>query len=90
MMVMTTEYRDEFLGTLYDPHYVNADHTGPIALTGIFMEEKLTFYASPVDAMEYGRKIYERVIAGEYGEIQEPISEPIENEAQPALPGIDK
>jgi hypothetical protein len=67
--MMTLEQRDEFLGTLYDPRYVNADHTGAIALTGISGGQKMLFYASPNDPMEYGRKIYERVIKGEYGEI---------------------
>jgi hypothetical protein len=67
--MLTPEQRDEFLGTLYNPQWVNPDHTGPIALTGIFMGNKMIFYASPTDMMEYGRQIYARVIAGEYGEI---------------------
>jgi hypothetical protein len=74
--MMTPEQRDEFLGTLYNPRYAKPDHTGPIALTGIIGEQKILFYASPTDPMEYGRKIYERVIKGEYGEILE--YEPIE------------
>jgi hypothetical protein len=69
--MMTPEQRDEFLGTLYNPQYTSLDHTGPIALTGIFYQQKLLFYASPTDPMEYGRKIYARVIKGEYGEILE-------------------
>jgi hypothetical protein len=69
--MFTVEQRDEFLSTLYDPCYINTDHTGAITLTGIFNGEKMLFYASPLDPMEYGRKIYSRVIAGEYGEIRE-------------------
>jgi len=68
---MTIEQRDEFLGTLYNPRYVNKDHTGAIALTGIFNGNKIIFFASPKDSMEYGRKIYARVIAGEYGDIMD-------------------
>jgi hypothetical protein len=75
---MTLEQLDEFLGTLFNPQYVSPDHTGSIALTGIVNGKKLIFYASPLDPMEYGRKIYNRVIAGEYGEIleYEPIEQP--------------
>jgi hypothetical protein len=69
--MMTQEQIDEFLGTLYNPRYVNPDHTGAIAMTGIIGGQKILFYASPLDPMEYGRKIYARVIAGEYGEILE-------------------
>jgi|HubBroStandDraft_2_1064218.scaffolds.fasta_scaffold00040_36 hypothetical protein len=69
--MLTTEQRDEFLGTLYNPRYINPEHTGAILLDGVFNGQKMTFYASPLDPMEYGRKIYERVIAGEYGEIRE-------------------
>jgi hypothetical protein len=77
--MMTLEQRDEFLGTLYNPRYANPDHTGAIALTGIIGEQKLIFYASPLDPMEYGRKIYARVIAGEYGEILEYEPEKVES-----------
>ena len=72
-MVMTVEQRDEFLGTLYNPRYLNTEHTGAIVLDGIFKGSKITFFASPNYSMEYGRQIYARVIAGEYGEILEPV-----------------
>ena len=85
--MMTKEQGEEFLGTLYDPRYINKERTGAILLTGIFNGYHLDFYASPLDPMEYGRKIYARVIAGEYGEIRD-YEPPEEVEMQLALPGI--
>jgi hypothetical protein len=77
-MVMTVEQRNEFLETLYEPRYATADPKGPIALTGIFEGYKVTFWASPRDPMEYGRKIYDRILKGEYGEISD-YTPPIKN-----------
>jgi hypothetical protein len=68
--------RDEFFKTLYNPQYVNPDHTGPIALIGIINGQKLLFYASPYDRMDYGREIYNKAIRGEYGEIGEYTASP--------------
>jgi hypothetical protein len=68
--------RDAFLGTLHNPQYVNRDHVGPIALIGIIDGQKLLFYASPYDKMDYGREIYNKAIRGEYGEIGEYTASP--------------
>jgi hypothetical protein len=73
--MLTVEQRDEFLKTLHNPQYVNLNHIGPIALTGTINGQKLIFYASPYDTMEYGKDIYNRVIKGEYGEIGEFVPE---------------
>jgi len=75
--MLTVEQREEFLGTLYNPRWINSDYTGSIILDGVFNGQKMTFFASQNDSMEYGRKIYERVIKGDYGEILEPESEEV-------------
>jgi hypothetical protein len=67
--MMTEEQRNAFLATLNNPRYAGNDPNGPIALDGIFQEHTLIFYASPMDKMQYGRDIYEKVKNGDYGPI---------------------
>ena len=72
---------DEFLQTLSSPRFMDPEHTGPILLTGKIGEFEVAFWASPFDPMDYGRNLYEKVLAGEYGEIAEYV-EP-EPQAEP-------
>jgi hypothetical protein len=87
--MMTTIEVGEFLRTLTNPRYATEDKNGAIALDGTYNGQTLIFYASPIDAMDYGRNIYKRAIDGNFGAIKEyePIEEPkiIEPETKPQL-----
>ncbi|MFY0730580.1 hypothetical protein [Pseudomonas sp. NFX15] len=57
------------------PQWTNADHT---AVNVVLVTEALgdiPFTATPNDSTSYGPEIYERVVAGEFGEIAAPPSE---------------
>jgi hypothetical protein len=69
--MMTQLQVGEFLRTLTNPRYADPSHQGSIVLDGIYNGQILPFYASPTDAMEYGRNIYERAISGDFGPIKE-------------------
>jgi hypothetical protein len=88
--MMTQLQVGEFLRTLSNPRYVDKSHQGSIVLDGIYNGQILPFYASPIDAMEYGRNIYERAIGGDFGPIgeYEPITLP-EELPDPKVPQLD-
>jgi hypothetical protein len=82
----------EFLRTLRNPRYANENHEGAIALDGTYNGQTLVFFASPTDAMDYGRNIYQRAIDGDFGPIKdfEPIvtnniPPPVKHQHQPDL-----
>ena len=56
-----------------DPAYADADGTC-VSLTVKFAEfaEELPFGATPRDPMPYGVELYNRAVAGEFGEIAPP------------------
>lgn len=67
--MLTQNQVDIFLKTLHNPRYINAEKKGAIIFDGEFRGQLLEFYASPLDAMDYGREIYDRALAGEFGPI---------------------
>jgi hypothetical protein len=69
--MLTEAQVKEFLTTLHNPRYSNADHTGAIKLTGIIENEFMTFFASPYDKKLYGRIAYAKAISEAYGKIRE-------------------
>jgi hypothetical protein len=69
--MMTPGQGELFLKTLHNPRYTDPDHTGAILLDGIFHGQPLSFFASPMDGMEYGRLVYAKAIEGVYGPIGE-------------------
>lgn len=69
--MLTSDQVTVYLETLHNPRYINSDRTGAILLDGVFHGSILQFYASPNDAMDYGRMVYAKVIEGVYGPIKE-------------------
>jgi hypothetical protein len=79
--MLTADQVTEFLKTLHNPRYCNADQTGPIILDGTFNNGPMEFYASPWDMMDYGKEIYQKAIDGAYGPIG-PYQSPVEKPAK--------
>lgn len=69
--MLTTQQRDTFLESLHEPHYMDKEHKGPILLYGDIGGQKIAFWASPNDSMDYGREIYQKCLDGFYGEIED-------------------
>jgi hypothetical protein len=67
-----------FLSTLREPRYSSAAHDPkqPIVLKGVLNGESVEFFASPTDAMDYGRELHRRAAVGELGRIGAYISPP--------------
>lgn len=72
------EKTEAFLATLHSPRYTSADHDPslPFALTGVLNGVEVEFFASPGDVHDYGREVYDRVSAGELGEIGDYVEPP--------------
>jgi hypothetical protein len=88
--MMTQLQVGEFLRTLTNPRYTEANHQGSIVLDGIYNGQILPFYASPIDAMEYGRNIYERAINGDFGPIGDYVQVTLPEELpDPKIPQMD-
>jgi hypothetical protein len=88
--MMTQLQVGEFLRTLTNPRYADQSQQGSIVLDGIYNGQILPFYASPTDAMEYGRNIYRRAIDGDFGPIgdYEPVTLPVAL-PDPTVPQLD-
>lgn len=64
------------------PRWADQEHTA-IVLLALFKETQdvygeIPFAASPVDSEPHGVELYERALAGEFGEVQEPTMEMIQ------------
>ena len=81
--MLTPEQITEFIKTLRNPRWIRPDKKGAILFDGTFRGGLLEFYASPIDAMDYGRKVYNDALLGKYGFIKE-----VET-TEPMFPGFD-
>jgi|SRR5580698_2470686 hypothetical protein len=67
--MLTPDQLSEFLDTLKNPRFCQPEEDGPILLEGTFRGGKMDFFASPTDAMDYGRSVWKKAIDGFYGPI---------------------
>jgi hypothetical protein len=53
------------------PQYASSDNAliDMIVVLSIFPNDKIPFTASPTDLEEYGRELYKRAVAGEFGPV---------------------
>jgi len=67
--MLTPDQLSEFLDTLKNPRFVTPEDGGPILLEGTYRGGKMDFFASRLDAMDYGRSIYQKALDGFYGPV---------------------
>lgn len=53
------------------PQYANSDNTliDMVVVLSLFPNDKIPFTASPTDGEPYGRELYQRAVAGEFGPV---------------------
>jgi hypothetical protein len=66
------------LTSLKDPVWANVEHTliDCVITTSQFGDEELPFTADPNDVEPHGRALFERIVAGEFGQIGEYVPPP--------------
>jgi hypothetical protein len=77
------------LTSLVNPRWANPDHTMIDCgiTTSQFGDEILPFTASPADPEPHGRKIFEDLVAGQYGPIAEYVAPDLPTPPSGDIPG---